>query len=130
MTLIASDCRECRDTQTLTFSLFTLTCALGGYGGHDQNGLSSNDCSYLHSYNGQPLAISTVLGAIQEENFQSVTFVQGSMLTENITGGIEAAVSAALKADLVILTLGLSGLVEAEGRDRSTLRCVIDAICF
>ena len=81
-------------------------------------------CSSLHSYAGWASNVSTVLSAAREEaaaGGYKVVYVQGSNIITAQEGGIAAAVTAATNADAVLLIVGLSGLIEAEGVDRHNL---------
>jgi len=89
----------------------------GGYGLRERNALQG--CSYHHSYAGQSSYVSTVLGALQGEATLEVSYRVGSFLTAPANASaIEEACEAADSADLVLLSLGLSTLIEAEGLDR------------
>jgi beta-glucosidase-like glycosyl hydrolase len=111
--------------------------------GVDESGGASNNpltCSYVHSYAGQASYISTILGAAQEEataNGWTVTYAQGSSITVPFgsnNSGINAAVAVAQAADVVVLAVGLSTMIEEEGVDRTTLllpdaqQALVDAI--
>lgn len=110
----------------------------GGYGGPDRD--TPLVCSYLHSYSGYASYVSTVLSAAREDAASSgftVTYAQGSNLLtayNGTNGGLDAAVALAQSADVVLLVVGLSALVEAEGRDRVTLtlpppqQALVDAV--
>lgn len=87
-----------------------------GYGGHP---------CYLHSYNGQPSYISTILAGVTEAAANigaTVTFASGGPFvgSPNISA-IATAVTVAKQADVTILAVGLGNKVEGEGLDRSYL---------
>lgn len=97
----------------------------GGYGGHDSDASYPPACSYGHSYSGFMSAVSTYLTAAQEEaaaaGGATVSYVAGSGIGVNASGGEQAAAAAAAAADVVVLCVGLGTVFEAEGNDRASL---------
>ena len=109
----------------------------GGYGSPEQDAPLA--CSYLHSYSGYASAVSTIVAAAAEEGARagfSVTYAQGSNILTPFDGaaGLAAAVSTARAATVTLLVVGLSSLVEAEGRDRANVtlpaaqQALVDAV--
>jgi beta-glucosidase len=89
----------------------------GGYGIRERN--APGGCSYHHSYSGGSSYVATVLSALQAEPGLAVAFSPGTYLTATINAtAIADAAAAAAAADVVVLSVGLSTLVEAEGLDR------------
>ena len=95
---------------------------VGGYGIPEADAPVS--CSYLHSYAGYASSVSTIIDAVAAEGAASgfhVTYSQGSNLLTPLAGGIDGAVATARAADIVLVVVGLSSLVEAEGVDRENV---------
>jgi beta-glucosidase len=96
----------------------------GGYGAPEKD--SPLACSYLHSYSGYASAVSTIANQAIAEGASAgfrVVYAQGSNLVSAFNGaaGIAAAVAAAQAADVVLLVVGLSSYIEAEGNDRANV---------
>lgn len=92
-------------------------------GAHDDRP-DGSACSYSHSYAGLMSNPSTVLSAALAEvaaagGGATVTFAQGSGITEALPGGVAGAVAVASAADVVVVVLGLGQLVEREGLNRN-----------
>ena len=102
------------------------------------SGRGCNNC-YLHSYNGIPSKITSVWDAIKGAVGPSATYALGANFTclnkdqhrgapgfctaSGTPGGdaIASAVAAAKAAEVVVIVLGLSSRVEAEGNDRRNM---------
>ena len=96
----------------------------GGYGAPERDDPLA--CSYLHSYSGFASAVSTIVDQAIVEGAGAgfrVVYAQGSNLVSafNGSGGVAAAVAAAQSADIVLLVVGLSSYIEAEGNDRANV---------
>lgn len=107
-----------------TFSDCTVT--EGDYGGKDRE-WPNFACSYTHSYVGSTSSVSTVRSAAIAEaaagNATEVRWALGSGFTVPAgADGLQQAVAIASWADTVVLSVGLGTLIEAEGRDRTSLR--------
>ena len=96
----------------------------GGYGAPEKD--SPLACSYLHSYSGYASAVSTIANQAIAEGAgagYNVVYAQGSNLVSALNGsaGVAQAVAAARSADIVLLVVGLSSYIEAEGNDRANV---------
>ena len=109
----------------------------GGYGSPEND--SPLACSYLHSYSGYASAVSTIANQAVAEAAAagfSVVYAQGSNIVSPLNGsaGIAEAVAAAKAADVVLLVVGLSSIIEAEGNDRANItlppaqQALVDAV--
>jgi beta-glucosidase-like glycosyl hydrolase len=97
-------------------------------------------CSYGHSYAGYSSAVSTPLSALREVGAAGgfrVTYAQGSNILTPLgpgSTGIDAAVAAAAGANVTVLVVGLTSLVERESFDRANLtlpsaqQALVDAV--
>jgi hypothetical protein len=87
-------------------------------------GWAKTNC-YLHSYAGIPSRIVSILDAVEEDAAMigfDVDYVEGTTDVAPVgPTSIDDAATAAGKAELTVLAVGLGGNLEAESKDRHNL---------